>query len=72
MSADKPKALFILEDEDNDFEEDPTVIQVRVNLAMAERVQQQWVEQRRLKRAQRQVEAEVEKLWREVEEAERV
>ena len=63
--------LFILDDEDKDFE-DPTVIQVRVNLVMAERVQQQQVEQRRLKRAQHQVEAEVEKLWREVKEAESV
>ena len=64
MSANEPEALFILDDEDKDFEEDPTMRQVRANLVTAERVQQQRAEQRRLERVQ----CQVEKLQREVEE----
>ena len=64
MSANEPEALFILDDEDKDFEEDPTMRQVRANLVTAERVQQQQAEQRRLERVQ----CQVEKLQREVEE----
>ena len=64
MSANEPEALFILDDEDKDFEEDPTMRQVRANLVTAERVQQQRAEHRRLERVQ----CQVEKLQREVEE----
>ena len=67
MSANEPEALFVLDNEDENFEEDPAVIKMRENSAMAERVQQEHLEHRRLERAQ----LWVEKLWREVEEAEK-
>ena len=51
MPTDEPKMLFILDKDKNDDEEDPTIIQVRKNLAVAEKVQQEQVEQRRLERA---------------------
>ena len=71
MSANEPKALFMLDNNNNNYKEDPAVIRVRENLALAEKVQQEWVEQRRLERAQFQVEYEAERLRRKVEEAEK-
>ena len=72
MSADENTPLFVLKDEDKlNNEEGPAIIQVRENLAVAERLQQECMEQKCLERAQCQAEAEVEKLRQEVEEAER-
>ena len=78
MSANEPKALFILNNNNNNnnnnnsnYEEDPTVIRARENLALAEKVQQEWLEQKRLERAQLQAEVEAERLWRKVEEVEK-
>ena len=68
MFTDEPEVLFVLDDKDKNFEEDPAVIKVRENLIMVERVQQEHLEQRRLEKAQ----LWAEKLWREVEEVERV
>ena len=65
MSANETKALFVLDDDNDDnYKEDPAVIRAQENLALAEKVQQEWVEQRRLERAQLQVEAEAERLWK--------
>ena len=72
MSANKPKALFMLDDNDDDnYKEDPAVIRARKNLVLAEKVQQEWVEQKRLERAQLWVEAEAERLQKKVKEAEK-
>ena len=81
MSADPATPLFVISDGDNvKYEDDPTVIQAKANLAAVERVQQERAEQRRLERAEQKawVEAEcltkeikeVERKWRELEEAE--
>ena len=48
MSADPNTPLFVLSDDDNDkYEDDPAVTQAKVNLAAAERIQQEKAEQRR-------------------------
>ena len=62
------------------YEDDPAVIQARANLTVVERVQQQKAEQKRLEREERRAWAEAERLkgeikeverkWRELEEAE--
>ena len=67
MSANEPDALFMLDDDDDNYEEDPAVIRARENLALVEKVQQEWVEQKRLERAQLQAEDEAERLWKKVE-----
>ena len=59
MSINKAKALFIIDNNDNNYEKDPAIIRAQENLALAEKVQQEQMEQKRLERAQRQVEAEV-------------
>ena len=59
MSINKAKALFIIDNNDNNYEKDPAIIRAQENLALAEKVQQEQMEQKRLERAQRQAEAEV-------------
>ena len=45
MSADECKVLFVLDNgNDIDNKEDPVIIQVRENLVVAERLQQEWDE----------------------------
>ena len=56
MSANPNTPLFVLSnDDDNEYEDDPAVTQVKANLAVAERIQQERVEQRRLEREERKV-----------------
>ena len=51
MSADGTTPLFKVHDEDKvTYEDDPTVLQVRANLVVAEWVQQEKVKQMRLER----------------------
>ena len=72
MSADPNTPLFIISDEgDVEYEDDPAITQVKVNLAAAECIQQEKVEQRRLEREEQKAWAEVEHLTKEIEEAER-
>ena len=48
MSADPNTPLFMLSDNDDDeYEDNPAVTQAKVNLAAAERIQQEKAEQRR-------------------------
>ena len=63
MSADLNILLFEISDGDDlSYEDDPAVTQVKANLAVAERVQQERAEQRRLEREEWKVEVEVEGL----------
>ena len=72
MSADPNAPLFVISDEDDvEYNDDPAVAQVKVNLAVAEQIQQERAKQRRLKREERKVWAEVDRLRQEIKEAER-
>ena len=72
MSADRNMPLFNLNDKDEvTYEDDPAILQARANLAVAEWVQQEKVEWRRLEREQWWTQAEAERLRGEIEEAER-
>ena len=72
MSANPTTPLFVITDGDDiEYKDDPAVIQARANLAVLECVQQEKAEQRRLEREEWRVQAEVEKLKGEIEEAER-
>ena len=72
MSADPNTLLFVLSDDDDvEYEDNPAVTQAKANLAVAERIQQEKAEQRRLEREEWKVWVEVEHLTREIEEAER-
>ena len=72
MSADPNTPLFEISDGDDVlYEDDPTVTQAKANLMVAECMQQERAEQRRLEREERKAWAEVERLTREIEEAER-
>ena len=72
MSADPNTPLFMLSDDDDDeYEDDPAITQAKVNLAAAERIQQERAEQKRLEREERKVWAEAERLMWEIEEVER-
>ena len=72
MSANPNTPLFVLSDDnDNEYEDDPAVAQVKVNLAAAECIQQERAEQRRLEREEQKVQVEAERLTREIKEAER-
>ena len=62
---------MLSEDDDVEYEDDPAIMQAKANLAVAEHIQQEKVEQRRLEREERKVWAEVERLTREIEEVER-
>ena len=53
------------------YEDDPAMTQAKVNLTVVERVQQERAEQRRLEREEWKVQAEAERLMREIEEVER-
>ena len=81
MSADPHTPLFkISNGNDATYKEDPAVIQARPNLVAVECIQQEKAEQRRLERDKQRAWEEVEKLrgeikeverrWRELEEAE--
>ena len=72
MSADHNTPLFEISDGDDAmYEDDPAISQARANLAAAERIQQEKAEQKWLEREERRVQAEVEKLKGEIEEAEK-
>ena len=72
MSADSHTLLFIISDEDDvEYEDNPAVTQVKVNLAAVEHIQQEKAEQRRLEREERRVQVEAECLTKEIKEAER-
>ena len=53
------------------YEDDPAVIQARANLTVVERVQQEKAEQKRLEREEQRARAEAERLKGEIEEVER-
>ena len=72
MSANPNTPLFMITDGDDiEYKDDPAIAQAKANLAAAEWIQQERAKQRRLEREERKVEAEVERLRREIEEAER-
>ena len=72
MSADPNTPLFMLsEGDDVEYEEDPAIAQAKANLAVAECIQREKAEQRRLEREEWKVRAEVERLMWEIEEVER-
>ena len=72
MSADHNTPLFKISDRDDVmYKDNPAVIQARENLTAAERVQQEKAEQKWLEREEWRVQAEVEKLRGEIEEAEK-
>ena len=72
MFADPNTPFFVISDGDDiKYEDSPAVAQAKVNLAVAEQIQQERAEQRRLEREERKAEAEAERLKQEIEEAER-
>ena len=72
MSADQNTPLFVLSDDnDVEYKDDPAVTQVKANLAVAERIQQEKAGQRRLEREEQKVRAEADRLTKEIEEVER-
>ena len=72
MSADPNTPLFEISDGDNiTYEDDPAIIQVRENLVVAECIQPEKAEQRRLEREEWRVRVEVERLKGQIEEVER-
>ena len=72
MFADQDTLLFMLSDDDNDeYKDDPAITQAKGNLVVAECIQQEKAEQRRLEREEWKVWAEVERLTWEIEEVER-
>ena len=71
MSTDSIIPLFeISDDDDLSYEDDLVITQAKANLAVAERVQQERAEQRRLEREEWKARAEVERLMWEIKEAE--
>ena len=67
MSADPNTPLFVLSDDDDvEYEDDPAVTQAKANLVAAECIQQEKAEQRRLEREEWKVQAEVERLTKEI------
>ena len=72
MSADPNTPLFEISNGDNaTYKDNPTIIQVRENLAVAEHVQQEKAEQLRLEREEWRAWAEAERLKGEIKEVER-
>ena len=72
MSTNCNTPLFVISDGDDvEYEDDPAVTQVKVNLTVAERIQQERAKQRRLEREEQKAWVEAEHLTKEVEEAER-
>ena len=72
MSADLNTPLFKISDGGNvEYEDDPTITQMKANLVVAEHVQQERAEQRRLEREEQKVWVEAARLMREIEEVER-
>ena len=72
MSTDPNMPLFKISDGDDlSYKDDPVIMQVKANLAAAERVQQERAEQRRLEREERKAQVEAEWLLWEIEKAER-
>ena len=72
MSTDPNTPLFMISDGDDvKYEDDPTITQAKANLTVAECIQQERAEQRRLEREQRKAWAEAECLTKEIEEVER-
>ena len=62
---------MISDGDDVEYEDDPAVAQAKVNLMVVERIQQEKAEQRRLEREEWKAWAEVERLRWEIEEVER-
>ena len=72
ISTDPNTPLFMISNGDNiEYEDDPAITQVKVNLAVVEHIQQEKPKQRRLESEERKAWAEVEHLTKEIEEAER-
>ena len=72
MSADPNTPLFVISDEDDiEYKDDPAVTQAKANLTAVECIQQEKVEQRRLEREEWTAWAEAECLTKEIEEVER-
>ena len=72
ISANPNPPLFVISDGDDvEYEDDPAVAQAKVNLMVVERIQQEKAEQRRLEREEWKAWVEVERLRREIKEAER-
>ena len=72
MSTDHNMPLFKISNGDKiEYKDDSAIAQVKVNLAVAERIQQERAKQRRLEREEWKAQVEVERLRWEIEEAER-
>ena len=72
MSADPNAPLFVISDGDKvKYKDDPAIAQVKANLAVAERIQQERAKQRRLEREEQKAQVEVERLRWEIKEVER-
>ena len=72
LTADPNTPLFIISDGDDvEYEENPAITQVKANVVVVERVQQERAEYRRLEREEQKVLAEAERLTWEIKEAER-
>ena len=73
MSANPNTPLFVLSDNNNNnkYEDDPAITQVKANLAVAECIQQEMAEQKRLEREEWKARVDAERLTREIKEAER-
>ena len=67
MSTNPNTPLFILSDDDDiEYKDNPAVTQAKANLAAAECIQQEKAEQRRLEREEWKVQAEAERLTKEI------
>ena len=72
MSPDPNTPLFEISDRDEiKYEDDPAVMQVKVNLSAVEHIQREKTKQRRLEREEQKAWAEAERLTWEIKEAER-
>ena len=64
MFANQDTPLFVLSDDDDDeYKDDPAITQAKANLMVAECIQQEKAEQRRLEREEWKAWAEVERLF---------
>ena len=64
--------MFVISNGDNvKYEDNPAIAQAKANLAAVEQIQQERAKQRRLEREEWKVQAEVERLRREIKEVER-
>ena len=72
MSANPNTPLFVISNGDDvEYEDNPAIAQAKANLMVAEWIQQERAEQRRLEREEQKAWVEAERLRWEIEEAER-